>query len=89
MTVYRTLDLLCELGLLRPIYQGTGAAHYILMSGGSHHHLVCIRCHQAIEFDDCLAGELAHELGQRLEFQVSGHLLELYGLCLSCQEQTA
>ena len=38
MTVYRTLELLCELGVVRPIYQGTGAAHYILMANGSHHH---------------------------------------------------
>ena len=41
MTVYRTLELLSELGVIRPVYQGTGAAHYILMDDGHHHHLVC------------------------------------------------
>jgi Fur family ferric uptake transcriptional regulator len=37
MTVYRTLDLLNELGFIRPVYQGTGAAHYILLEEGHHH----------------------------------------------------
>jgi Fur family ferric uptake transcriptional regulator len=84
MTVYRTLDLLCELGVLRPIYQGTGAAHYILMTGGSHHHLICTRCSRVIEFDHCTAGEFAQGMGEDFDFDVSGHLLELYGTCKKC-----
>jgi Fur family ferric uptake transcriptional regulator len=85
MTVYRTLDLLCELGVLRPIYQGTGAAHYILLGGGSHHHFVCIQCHAVIEFDDCSAGELMQRLAARFGFQVQSHLMEVYGLCANCR----
>ncbi len=84
MTVYRTLGLLCELGAIRPIYQGTGAAHFILMADGSHHHLICNRCHMVIEFDDCLADELAQQLTERFNFRVSTHLLELHGLCENC-----
>lgn len=86
MTVYRTLELLCELGAVRPIYQGTGAAHYVLMTQGSHHHLICTRCHDVIEFDDCLAFDLADELAERFNFQIYGHLLELHGLCENCHE---
>lgn len=85
MTVYRTLELLSELGAIRPIYQGTGAAHYILMSEGSHHHFICNRCHTVIEFDDCTADALTHQLAERLAFQVQGHLLEVHGLCVDCQ----
>ena len=85
MTVYRTLDLLCELGLIRPIFQGTGAAHYILLSEGSHHHFICNRCHRVIEFDSCQGGELAQVLGQELNFQVQSHLFEIHGLCQECQ----
>ena len=84
MTVYRTLELLSRLGVVRPIYQGTGAAHYVLMTGGSHHHLICNRCHGVIEFDDCTAGELARQLADRFNFQVSSHLLELNGICANC-----
>ena len=85
MTVYRTLDLLHELSLIRPVYQGTGAAHYILMEDGHHHHLVCTGCQQVVEFDDCAAQEIGRALGNRFNFQIEGHLLEFYGLCPECR----
>ena len=83
-TVYRTLDLLGELGLLRPVYQGTGAAHYVLLLDGHHHHLVCSRCRRVIEFDECALAELAETVGRRYGFAVEGHLLEFYGRCSQC-----
>lgn len=85
MTVYRTLDLLHELNLIRPIYHGTGAAHYVLMEDGHHHHLVCTACQRTIEFDDCVAQEISRALSDRFNFQISGHLLEFYGLCPDCR----
>lgn len=85
MTVYRTLELLCELGVVRPIYQGTAAAHYIFLHEGHHHHLICNQCHQVIEFDDCALDEVAKLVCGRFNFQLQGHLLELYGLCPNCQ----
>jgi Fur family transcriptional regulator, ferric uptake regulator len=85
MTVYRTLDLLNELGLIRPVYQGTGAAHYVWLHDGHHHHLVCSSCDQVIEFEDCVIEEVADQLGRRFNFQIEGHLLELYGVCGDCQ----
>ncbi|MCA9975784.1 MAG: transcriptional repressor [Chloroflexota bacterium] len=86
MTVYRTLDLLCELGMIRPIYQGTGAAHYILMDEGSHHHLICNRCGLVIEFDECMSSEVGQALSQRFNFKIQSHLLEFHGLCDHCQK---
>lgn len=85
MTVYRTLDLLAELGLVRPAYQGTGAAHYILLQDGHHHHLVCGHCDRTIEFDDCGLGELGRTVSARYGFAIEGHLLEFYGTCADCQ----
>lgn len=87
MTVYRTLDLLSELGLIRPVYQGTGAAHYILLDQGHHHHLICSVCHKVIEFDDCVLGEIEARISGRFQFQVQSHLLELYGRCPDCQKK--
>lgn len=86
MTVYRTLDLLCDIGVLRPVYQGTGAAHYILLHDGHHHHLVCSDCQRVIEFDDCALGDLPARIARRYGFRVEGHLLELYGVCAACTE---
>ena len=84
MTVYRTLDLLTELGVIHPIYQGTGAASFILLPDGSHHHMICNRCHVVIEFDHCTANEISQQLADRYQFQISSHLLELHGVCQNC-----
>ena len=86
MTVYRTLDLLNELGFIRPVYQGTGAAHYILLEEGHHHHLICSTCDTVIEFDECVLEEVERLVGGRFNFQVQGHLLEFYGRCQECQD---
>ena len=85
MTVYRTLDLLSELGLIRPIYQGTGAAHYVLLDQGRHHHLVCNDCGATIEFEHCGSESLSQTLSERYNFEIQAHLLEFYGLCEGCQ----
>ena len=84
MTVYRTLDLLSDLGLIRPVYQGTAAAHYILMDKGHHHHLVCSGCNRVIEFEQCVLREIEQSVSRHHEFVIQGHLLEIFGLCPDC-----
>jgi Fur family transcriptional regulator, ferric uptake regulator len=88
MTVYRTLDVLCQLNVIRPVYQGTGAAHYVLLHDGHHHHLVCGVCHQVIEFADCMLEEIEEVVAERFNFTVQGHLLEFYGVCANCRKVT-
>lgn len=88
MTVYRTLELLSELGAIRPVYQGTGAAHYILMDEGHHHHLVCGGCARVIEFEECVLAEIERVISGRFNFQIQGHLLEFYGTCAECQKES-
>ena len=86
MTVFRTLDLLAEIGVVRPTYQGSGAAHFVLLEEGHHHHLVCIQCSKTVDFSDCsLADEFTQQLAQQFKFKIEGHLLEIYGLCDGCQ----
>jgi Fur family ferric uptake transcriptional regulator len=86
MTVYRTLDLLTELGLIRPVFHGSAAAQYVLMDEGHHHHLVCSRCNQVIEFDQCVLREIEQTVSNHYGFEIHGHLLEIYGRCLACQD---
>lgn len=87
MTVYRTLQLLRELGLVQPVYQGSGAAHYVLMDEGHHHHLICASCDRVIEFEECIAHEMERVLSERFGFEIQGHLLEFYGTCSACREE--
>ncbi len=83
-TVYRTLELLTTLGLIRPILLRDSAQRYVTGEGG-HHHLLCRECGAVFEFERCGADQLAAELAQRFEFQIHGHLLEFYGICRECQ----
>lgn len=83
-TVYRTLDLLTQLGIVRPIYVGEDGPIYIHAEGG-HHHLVCTCCGQIVDFERCSAGEMAQELSERFGFDINSHLLEFYGLCPDCR----
>jgi Fur family ferric uptake transcriptional regulator len=85
MTVYRTLDLLRELGEVRPVYHRAGAASYVMMPDGAHHHFVCDRCRKVMDFDKCLADTAAEELADQLGVVVTGHVLALFGLCRECQ----
>ena len=86
MTIYRTLDLLCELGHVRPVYQGARAAHFILLENGQHHHFVCSVCDRFFEIDDCFIEDLLQRIQGAERFNIQAHLLELYGLCDECQE---
>lgn len=86
-TVYRTLELLTELGVLRPIYLGDGGVYFIRAEGG-HHHLVCTGCGQVVEFEECMAGEMIHDLQRRFGFQIDSHLLEFHGRCAACVQSS-
>ena len=84
-TVYRTLDLLAGLGVVRPIYLGDQSACFC-RADGAHHHLICSACGTIIEFEQCIIDELQQSLSEQLHFQIKGHLLEFYGLCDRCHQ---
>jgi Fur family ferric uptake transcriptional regulator len=88
VSVYRTLDLLSELDLVRRVHGQDGCHGYVLASPGHHHHLICRKCGKAVEFTG--SGDLS-EFIERIErntgFAIDEHILQLYGLCQQCQEQ--
>lgn len=83
-TVYRTMDLLVELKLLRPLYLNDPTQRFVSAAGG-HHHLICTNCNTIYEFDHCTVDQLSKELAERYHFQIRNHLLEFQGLCQNCQ----
>ncbi len=84
-SVFRTLDLFTQLGIIRPTYIDTSLTPtYVMMHGGHHHHVICTSCNRFIEFDDCGLEALTQNLEQTLGAKISGHLLEFYGVCASC-----
>jgi Fur family ferric uptake transcriptional regulator len=81
VTVYRTLDLLCGLGLVRRLDLGRGPRYEV--AEDHHHHLICEGCGSVTEFEACPVDlqDLPH-LGR--DFEVRAHSLEVYGRCSGC-----
>ena len=84
-TVYRTLDILTELGLARPAYLGDASQRFTVHLGQRHYHLVCDACGAITDVDEDRITELACALATGLGFQPRGQYLEIYGLCPRCQ----
>lgn len=87
VSVYRTLELLTNLGLVCLVYANDGNQGYMIASKGHYHHIICKKCEQAIEFsgvDDLeeLILRVQHETG----YAVSDHFLQMFGVCPSCQK---
>ena len=86
-SIFRTLDLLTRLGIIRPTFVDTSMTpRYVLLPGGHHHHIVCIQCNRTIEFDNCGLSELSRRLEREFDVKLTGHLLEFYGVCHDCQD---
>ena len=88
-TIYRTLNLLCQWGLVQQRQFGEGPAlyelHETLHRHHHHDHLVCTRCGTIIEFKEPRIETLQDEVAQRYQFTINYHKHELYGLCNDCQ----
>src|SRR5579859_2358347 len=85
VTVYRTLDLLTECGVVRKIHESDGCHSYALASEGHAHYIICERCHAVTEFAECDLAELLAVVQRQTGYAVSGHWLELFGCCPRCQ----
>jgi Fe2+ or Zn2+ uptake regulation protein len=93
-TVYRTLELLRELGLVRENHLPGEQPHFETAESAAHHHLVCRSCRTVIHLEDTLLGNLHEQLQQQYTFH--GLTLDLVaaGFCDACwqkiqQEQKA
>jgi Fur family ferric uptake transcriptional regulator len=84
-TVYRTLEILASLGVLSRILDGSGRPVYVAGAPIHRHHLVCAGCGAAVPFNACPVGDLADALARENDFEVHGHLLEIFGTCLDCR----
>ncbi|HWH00662.1 MAG TPA: Fur family transcriptional regulator [Pilimelia sp.] len=83
-TVYRTLELLEELGLVTHTHLSHGSPTYHPSGEDEHVHLVCRSCGEVAEFDPGLLAPLAEELRSRRGFAVDIGHVALFGLCAAC-----
>lgn len=90
-TVYRTLEMLEELGFLHRIEFGDGKSRYELATSDSahaHHHLICLSCGTVIEFGDDLMETLEGFVSRTADFQITDHQVKFYGYCRECRNKS-
>ena len=83
-TVYRTLELLEDLGVVAHTHLGHGAPSYHLATHADHIHLVCRRCGDVQTADVRRAQQLADEVAARYGFVTDVGHLSLDGMCAAC-----
>jgi len=94
-TVYRTLELLAQMGLVFKFDFGDGRARYELSEGPKgtrhHHHLVCTNCGRVVDYTDFIDDEVEllnqteKGLSKKYNFEITNHLIQFYGLCEECR----
>jgi Fur family ferric uptake transcriptional regulator len=84
-TIFRTLDVLSELGAVARIDLPNGEHAYVGCAPTHHHHVVCSICGRTAEIADAGLRTVVREVARRTGFRVDEHRLELFGLCPACQ----
>ena len=88
-TIYRTLNLLKDAGLVEQHSFADGRAIFEIAPPGSHHdHLVCLKCGKIEEFENAAIEELQEKIALERGFVLTSHRLALYGHCSSCTGAT-
>ena len=95
-TVYRTLELLVQNGMVFKFDFGDGRARYELTESptsiGHHHHLVCTRCRRIIDYSDFIDEEkellkkTEKGLSKKYNFKIANHFILFQGLCEDCRK---
>jgi len=87
-SVYRTLHLLVGAGLINKSLQRDGRTVYEYSSEKTHHdHMICVKCGKLIEFSDSLIEKHQKEICKKHKFVMTGHKLEIKGICSLCKNK--
>jgi Fur family ferric uptake transcriptional regulator len=84
-TVYRTLDVLVDEGLVVRSALGGDRALYEPAHEHSHHHLVCVGCGTVVHVHDDAVDDLARTIAARYDFELGAGEQALRGLCSNCR----
>jgi len=86
-TVYNTLELLLSCDLVTKHQFGKNLAQYEKSYGYKQHdHIICVDCKKVVEFCDPRIHQIQTMMGDLLNFRITHHSLNMYGICGSCQK---
>jgi Fur family ferric uptake transcriptional regulator len=88
-TVFRTLDLLTELGVLNRIHTGDGCHRYTVCETRHHHHLMCVECGKVASLEAGGIEQQIRRMAGDAGFELLTHHLELIGRCADCRQRVA
>lgn len=89
-TVYRTILLLEEMGVIYKLDLNDGCSRYELANENEthrHHHLVCNKCGKVSEVEDDLLEELENEVEVKYGFKIEDHSVKFFGVCRECKDE--
>jgi len=84
-TVYRTLTLLEESGIVSSISFGVQGKKYEFGLTDHHDHLVCMECGKIEEFIDDTIEKRQEEIAKKYNFEMRDHIMKIVGICQACQ----
>lgn len=88
-TIYRTLQLFTDTGIIVKHDFDDGRSRYELKTDNdvhNHHHLICQVCGKIIEVNMDLMDELEKEIEDEYDFEITNHIVKLYGHCKDCKK---
>lgn len=91
-TVYRTIQLLCQLELVEKVVLVDGIVRYEMAERGRgrahhHHHIICLDCGNVESFEDDLLENLESAIAKKTGFEIVNHEVKFYGYCNKCKEK--
>lgn len=95
-TIYRTLDILANMGMVLKFDFGDGRARYELVGDPKkthHHHLICTECNRVVDYTEFidkeikLLNETEEGLSKKYNFEIKSHLIQFHGICEKCRKK--
>ena len=87
-TIYRSMHMLEDMGMVKRYDFGDGVARFELVceaEGEHHHHLICRQCSKIVEIDECFPSEFQDQIAAASGYREVSHKLEFFGVCPTCQ----
>ncbi|WP_372369179.1 Fur family transcriptional regulator [Candidatus Uabimicrobium sp. HlEnr_7] len=86
-TIYRTLPVIVDCGLLRKVHLSDKQTYYEYVHDDNqpHHHFICSNCGNIIKFTNVKIDTLLQNIATEINFIVQSHIIELQGYCHDCK----
>ncbi len=86
-TVYRTLEILDELGVIRRVHMDDNCEGFAPVALAHGHHVICVKCNRVTEFEGCDISAVLTSAARQTGFRIEEHWLELMGVCSECRQK--